>query len=167
MGDRIQYRACITLAWVVGYAAADGHIFPLLPCWRTWDTFPGWPSTWTIISKACAHGSRRLPCRMGFVLCRVIACRIIDSRERLICYHYQQLCTLQRPVSTLITIAVIFPLAPPYFREPLQRHCTMLAAIVLGIFITLFVSSCCQRPSLRGCPPPLPLNCRPTGSPGW
>jgi ferrous iron transport protein B len=96
----------------------------------------------------------------------VIACRIIDSpRERLIATITNNFVPCNGRFPTLITIATIFIASAAGALSSFVATLSILAAIVLGVVITLFISWLLSKTILRGVPSSFTLELPPYRKP--
>ena len=144
------------LAWVVAVMLPPMAIFfPLFTFLEDLGYLPraAFNLDW-LFKKAGAHGKQALTMSMGFGCnaAGVIACRIIDSpRERLIATLTNNFVPCNGRFPTLIMLASIFvggAVAKEY--ASLAATGAVVAVILLGILLTLFVSALLSRTVLRG-----------------
>ena len=145
-----------TLAWVIAVMLPPMAIFfPLFTFLEDLGYLPraAFNLDW-LFKKAGAHGKQALTMSMGFGCnaAGVIACRIIDSpRERLIATLTNNFVPCNGRFPTLIMLASIFvggAVAKEY--ASLAATGAVVAVVVLGILLTLFVSALLSRTVLRG-----------------
>jgi ferrous iron transport protein B len=118
--------------------------------------------------KACAHGKQALTMCMGFGCnaAGVIACRIIDSpRERLIATITNNFVPCNGRFPTLIALAGILIAGISGALGSFAAALFVLAAIVLGIVITLFISKLLSKTILKGLPSSFALELPPFRKP--
>ena len=144
------------LAWVVAVMLPPMAIFfPLFTFLEDLGYLPraAFNLDW-LFKKAGAHGKQALTMSMGFGCnaAGVIACRIIDSpRERLIATLTNNFVPCNGRFPTLIMLASIFvggAVAKEY--ASLAATGAVVAVVILGIVLTLFVSALLSRTVLRG-----------------
>lgn len=103
--------------------------------------------------KACAHGKQALTTCMGFGCnaCGVTGCRIIDSpRERLIAILTNNFVPCNGRFPTLIAIITMFFVG--FSGSSFVSAVILLFIILLGVFMTLFVSKILSSTILKGLP---------------
>ena len=107
--------------------------------------------------KACCSGKQMITMCMGFGCnaCGITGCRIIDSpRERLIAILTNNFVPCNGRFPFLISIATIF-IAGAYsvgngFLSSIVSTIAVLAVIILGIFMTIFISKILSKTILKG-----------------
>jgi ferrous iron transport protein B len=159
-----------TLAWVVSVMLPPMAIFfPLFTLLEDLGYLPRVAFNLdNYFKKACAHGKQALTMCMGFGCnaAGVIACRIIDSpRERLIATITNNFVPCNGRFPTLITLSVIFSAGTAGMFGTFAAALYVLAAIVLGVFITLLVSKLLSRTILKGLPSSFTLELPPYRKP--
>ncbi|MEG2377644.1 MAG: ferrous iron transport protein B [Clostridia bacterium] len=145
-----------TLAWVVSVMLPPMAIFfPLFTLLEDSGYLPRIAFNMDkFFKKAGAHGKQSLTMCMGFGCnaCGVIGCRIIDSpRERLIAILTNNFVPCNGRFPTLIAIITMF--FAGVVMAPLQSAVSALmlvGVILLGVFMTLFVSKILSKTLLRG-----------------
>ncbi len=146
-----------TLAWVVSVMLPPMAIFfPLFTLLEDLGYLPRVAFNLDhYFKKACAHGKQALTMCMGFGCnaAGVIACRIIDSpRERLIAIITNNFVPCNGRFPTLIALSGIF-IAHGFGKlNSLVAALSILASILLGVMITLFVSRLLSKTILKGLP---------------
>ncbi len=118
--------------------------------------------------RACAHGKQALTMCMGFGCnaAGVIACRIIDSpRERLIAIITNNFVPCNGRFPTLIALATIFIVGGATRGRSFLASLVVLAAVLLGVLLTLFVSRLLSRTVLKGLPSSFTLELPPYRKP--
>ncbi len=146
-----------TLAWVVSVMLPPMAIFfPLFTLLEDLGYLPRVAFNLDhYFKKACAHGKQALTMCMGFGCnaAGVIACRIIDSpRERLIATITNNFVPCNGRFPTLIALAMIFIAGSAGAYSSFIATLSILAAIVLGVVITLFISKLLSKTVLKGLP---------------
>jgi ferrous iron transport protein B len=159
-----------TLAWVVSVMLPPMAIFfPLFTLLEDLGYLPRVAFNLDhYFKKACAHGKQALTMCMGFGCnaAGVIACRIIDSpRERLIATITNNFVPCNGRFPTLITLAVIFFSGASGTAGSFTAAFYVLTAIILGVFITLFVSRLLSKTVLKGLPSSFALELPPYRKP--
>lgn len=159
-----------TLAWVVSVMLPPMAIFfPLFTLLEDLGYLPRVAFNLDhYFKKACAHGKQALTMCMGFGCnaAGVIACRIIDSpRERLIATITNNFVPCNGRFPTLITLSVIFSAGAAGISGSFAAALYVLAAIVLGVFITLLVSKLLSKTILKGLPSSFTLELPPYRKP--
>ncbi len=159
-----------TLAWVVSVMLPPMAIFfPLFTLLEDLGYLPRVAFNLDHhFKRACAHGKQALTMCMGFGCnaAGVIACRIIDSpRERLIATITNNFVPCNGRFPTLITIATIFIASAAGALSSFVATLSILAAIVLGVVITLFISWLLSKTILRGVPSSFTLELPPYRKP--
>ncbi|NLM47056.1 MAG: ferrous iron transport protein B [Firmicutes bacterium] len=146
-----------TLAWVISVMLPPMAIF--FPLFTLLEDFGYLPRVAFNLDyyfkKACAHGKQALTMCMGFGCnaAGIIACRIIDSpRERLIATVTNNFVPCNGRFPTLIALAGMFLAGSANFFGSAVAALAVMAAIVLGITTTLFVSKLLSRTVLKGLP---------------
>ena len=154
----------------IGYASADGYIFPLFTLLEDVGYLPRIAFNLdNFFKKACAHGKQALTMCMGFG-CNavgVIGCRIIDSpRERLIAILTNVFVPCNGRFPTLIAVSAIF--IGGRFGGAFASFASTLAltAVVLfGILMTLLISYILSKTILKGLPSSFALELPPYRKP--
>ena len=159
-----------TLAWVVSVMLPPMAIFfPLFTLLEDLGYLPRVAFNLDhYFKKACAHGKQALTMCMGFGCnaAGVIACRIIDSpRERLIATITNNFVPCNGRFPTLVTLSVIFSAGAAGISGSFAAALYVLAAIVLGVFITLLVSKLLSKTILKGLPSSFTLELPPYRKP--
>ena len=159
-----------TLAWVVSVMLPPMAIFfPLFTLLEDLGYLPRVAFNLDhYFKKACAHGKQALTMCMGFGCnaAGVIACRIIDSpRERLIATITNNFVPCNGRFPTLITLSVIFFAGASGILGSFAAALYVMAAIVLGVFITLFISKLLSKTILKGLPSSFALELPPYRKP--
>lgn len=160
-----------TLAWVVSVMLPPMAIFfPLFTLLEDLGYLPRVAFNLDhYFKKACAHGKQALTMCMGFGCnaAGVIACRIIDSpRERLIATITNNFVPCNGRFPMLIAMAVIFSAGSVGgVVDSLVATLVVLAAIVLGVGITLLVSRLLSKTILKGLPSSFTLELPPYRKP--
>jgi ferrous iron transport protein B len=159
-----------TLAWVVSVMLPPMAIFfPLFTLLEDLGYLPRVAFNLDhYFKKARAHGKQALTMCMGFGCnaAGVIACRIIDSpRERLIATITNNFVPCNGRFPTLITLSVIFSAGAAGISGSFAAALYVLAAIVLGVFITLLVSKLLSKTILKGLPSSFTLELPPYRKP--
>ncbi|NLY42558.1 MAG: ferrous iron transport protein B [Clostridiaceae bacterium] len=159
-----------TLAWVVSVMLPPMAIFfPLFTLLEDLGYLPRVAFNLDhYFKKACTHGKQALTMCMGFGCnaAGVIACRIIDSpRERLIATITNNFVPCNGRFPTLIALASIFIAGAAGAFSSIAATLSVLAAIILGIIITLFNSKLLSKTILRGLPSSFTLELPPYRKP--
>ena len=146
-----------TLAWVVSVMLPPMAIFfPLFTLLEDLGYLPRAAFNLDYyFKKASAHGKQALTMCMGFGCnaAGVTACRIIDSpRERLIAVITNNFVPCNGRFPTLIALASIFLVSSVGVLGTFTAALTVLAAILLGVGITLVVSKILSKTILKGIP---------------
>lgn len=160
-----------TLAWVVSVMLPPMAIFfPLFTLLEDLGYLPRVAFNLdNFFKKANAHGKQSLTMCMGFGCnaAGIIGCRIIDSpRERLIAIITNNFVPCNGRFPTLIAIITMF--FAGYVLGPLQSVISTLiltAIIVLGVFMTLFISKLLSGTILKGLPSSFTLELPPYRKP--
>lgn len=147
-----------TLAWVVSVMLPPMAIFfPLFTLLEDLGYLPRVAFNLDhLFRKACAHGKQALTMCMGFGCnaAGVIACRIIESpRERLIATLTNNFVPCNGRFPTLIALSSIFfgaVISTSY--SSVVAALTVVALVVVGVFITLIVSRILSKTILEGIP---------------
>lgn len=168
--DIIVFGMYRTLAWVVSVMLPPMAIFfPLFTLLEDLGYLPRVAFNLDYyFKKACTHGKQALTMCMGFGCnaAGVIACRIIDSpRERLIATITNNFVPCNGRFPTLITLSTIFIAANAGSMSSFVASLSILAAIVLGVFITLFISKILSKTILKGLPSSFTLELPPYRKP--
>lgn len=159
-----------TLAWVVSVMLPPMAIFfPLFTLLEDLGYLPRVAFNLDhYFKKACAHGKQALTMCMGFGCnaAGVIACRIIDSpRERLIATITNNFVPCNGRFPTLIALASIFIASAAGAFSSFAATLSILATIVLGVMITLFISWVLSKTILKGLPSSFTLELPPYRKP--
>lgn len=159
-----------TLAWVVSVMLPPMAIFfPLFTLLEDLGYLPRVAFNLDhFFKKACAHGKQALTMCMGFGCnaAGIIACRIIDSpRERLIATITNNYVPCNGRFPTLIALATIFIAGAAGTFSSIAATLSILAAIVLGVMITLFISKLLSKTILKGLPSSFTLELPPYRKP--
>ncbi|MBS3994898.1 MAG: ferrous iron transport protein B [Alkaliphilus sp.] len=146
-----------TLAWVVSVMLPPMAIFfPLFTFLEDLGYLPRVAFNLDhYFKKACAHGKQALTMCMGFGCnaAGIIACRIIDSpRERLIATITNNFVPCNGRFPTLIALASIFIAGGTGASSSFAAVVSVLAVIILGVMITLFISKLLSKTVLKGLP---------------
>lgn len=146
-----------TLAWVVSVMLPPMAIFfPLFTLLEDLGYLPRVAFNLDHrFNKACAHGKQALTMCMGFGCnaAGVIACRIIDSpRERLIATITNNFVPCNGRFPILIVMATAFLAVKAGSLGKGIAVLAVLAVVIIGIIITLWVSKLLSRTILRGLP---------------
>lgn len=146
-----------TLAWVVSVMLPPMAIFfPLFTLLEDLGYLPRVAFNLDhYFKKASAHGKQALTMCMGFGCnaAGVISCRIIDSpREKLIAIITNNFVPCNGRFPTLIALATIFIATTAGIVGSLTAALSVLAAIILGVLITLLVSKILSHTILKGLP---------------
>ncbi len=159
-----------TLAWVISVMLPPMAIFfPLFTLLEDLGYLPRVAFNLDhYFKKACAHGKQALTMCMGFGCnaAGIIACRIIDSpRERLIATITNNFVPCNGRFPTLIALATIFIAHSAGTFSSIAATLSILAAIVLGVMITLFISKLLSNTILKGLPSSFTLELPPYRKP--
>jgi len=159
-----------TLAWVVSVMLPPMAIFfPLFTLLEDLGYLPRVAFNLDhFFKKSCAHGKQALTMCMGFGCnaAGIIACRIIDSpRERLIATITNNYVPCNGRFPTLIALATIFIASAAGAFSSIAATLSILAAIVLGVMITLFISKLLSKTILKGLPSSFTLELPPYRKP--
>jgi len=159
-----------TLAWVVAVMLPPMAIFfPLFTLLEDLGYLPRVAFNLDhYFKKACAHGKQALTMCMGFGCnaAGVIACRIIDSpRERLIAIITNNFVPCNGRFPILIALASIFIATGSGALSSFTATLSVLAAIILGVIITLFISKLLSNTILKGLPSSFALELPPYRKP--
>lgn len=159
-----------TLAWVVSVMLPPMAIFfPLFTLLEDLGYLPRVAFNLDhFFKKACAHGKQALTMCMGFGCnaAGIIACRIIDSpRERLIATITNNYVPCNGRFPTLIALATIFIAGAAGAFSSFAATLSILAAIVLGVVITLLISRLLSKTVLKGLPSSFALELPPYRKP--
>ncbi|WP_425449131.1 ferrous iron transport protein B [Dethiothermospora halolimnae] len=159
-----------TLAWVVSVMLPPMAIFfPLFTLLEDLGYLPRVAFNLDhYFKKACAHGKQALTMCMGFGCnaAGVIACRIIDSpRERLIATITNNFVPCNGRFPTLIALATIFIAGAAGAFSSIVATLSILATIILGVMITLFISKLLSKTVLKGLPSSFTLELPPYRKP--
>lgn len=146
-----------TLAWVVSVMLPPMAIFfPLFTLLEDLGYLPRVAFNLDHrFNKACAHGKQALTMCMGFGCnaAGVIACRIIDSpRERLIATITNNFVPCNGRFPIIIVMATAFLAIRAGSLGKGIAVLAVLAVVIIGIIITLWVSKLLSRTILRGLP---------------
>ncbi len=159
-----------TLAWVVSVMLPPMAIFfPLFTLLEDLGYLPRIAFNLDyFFKKAGAHGKQALTMCMGFGCnaAGVISCRIIDSpRERLIAIITNNFVPCNGRFPMLISLASIFIASSTGVFRSLTATLSVLASIILGVIITLFISKLLSRTILKGLPSSFALELPPYRKP--
>ncbi len=159
-----------TLAWVISVMLPPMAIFfPIFTLLEDLGYLPRVAFNLDhYFKKACTHGKQALTMCMGFGCnaAGIIACRIIDSpRERLIATITNNFVPCNGRFPTLIALATIFIATGAGAFSSLVATLSILAVIVLGVFITLFISKLLSKTVLKGLPSSFTLELPPYRKP--
>lgn len=159
-----------TLAWVVSVMLPPMAIFfPLFTLLEDLGYLPRIAFNLdNLFKRACAHGKQALTMCMGFGCnaAGVISCRIIDSpRERLIAIITNNFVPCNGRFPALIALAMIFMAGSQGKYHSILAALSILAAIILGVITTLFVSSILSKTILKGMPSSFTLELPPYRKP--
>ncbi len=159
-----------TLSWVVSVMLPPMAIFfPLFTLLEDLGYLPRVAFNLdNFFKRACAHGKQSLTMCMGFGCnaAGVIACRIIDSpRERLIAIITNNFVPCNGRVPLLIALSTIFIAARMGRLTSIGASLTVLALIILGVFLTLAVSRVLSQTILKGLPSSFTLELPPYRKP--
>ncbi|QAT43409.1 ferrous iron transport protein B [Aminipila luticellarii] len=146
-----------TLSWVISVMLPPMAIFfPLFTLMEDLGYLPRIAFNLDYcFKKACAHGKQALTMCMGFGCnaAGIIACRIIDSpRERLIAIITNNFVPCNGRFPMLIALSSLFIAGGAGRFRSLAATLCILAVIVLGVFITLFISRLLSKTILKGLP---------------
>ncbi len=158
-----------TLAWVISVMLPPMAIFfPLFTLLEDLGYLPRVAFNLdNYFKKACAHGKQALTMCMGFGCnaAGIVSCRIIDSpRERLIAIITNNFVPCNGRFPTLIALASIFIGAAGAFSSAVATL-SVLAAIVLGVMLTLLISRILSKTILKGLPSSFTLELPPYRKP--
>ncbi|NLC44071.1 MAG: ferrous iron transport protein B, partial [Clostridiales bacterium] len=159
-----------TLAWVISVMLPPMAIFfPLFTLLEDLGYLPRIAFNLDhFFKKACAHGKQALTMCMGFGCnaAGVIACRIIDSpRERLIAIITNNFVPCNGRFPMLIALASIFIAGAAGAFSSIVATLSVLATIVLGVILTLFISKLLSKTILKGLPSSFTLELPPYRKP--
>lgn len=159
-----------TLAWVISVMLPPMAIFfPLFTLLEDLGYLPRVAFNLDhYFKKACAHGKQALTMCMGFGCnaAGIISCRIIDSpRERLIATITNNFVPCNGRFPTLIALATIFIANSAGAFQSVAATLSILAVIVLGVLITLFISKLLSKTILKGLPSSFTLELPPYRKP--
>ncbi len=159
-----------TLAWVVSVMLPPMAIFfPLFTLLEDLGYLPRVAFNMdNFFKKASAHGKQVLTMCMGFGCnaAGIIACRIIDSpRERLIAVITNNFVPCNGRFPTLIALTSIFIAYNLGPFQSLWAALSILAVVVLGVSLTLFISKILSRTILKGLPSSFTLELPPYRKP--
>ncbi len=159
-----------TLAWVISVMLPPMAIFfPLFTLLEDLGYLPRVAFNLDYyFKKAGAHGKQALTMCMGFGCnaAGIISCRIIDSpRERLIAIITNNFVPCNGRFPILISLATIFIVNSTGAFRSLTATLSVLAAIVLGVIITLFISKLLSKTILKGLPSSFTLELPPYRKP--
>lgn len=146
-----------TLAWVVAVMLPPMAIFfPLFTLLEDLGYLPRVAFNLdSFFKRACAHGKQALTLCMGFGCnaAGVVACRIIESpRERLIAIITNNFVPCNGRFPTLIAIASMFLAGYAGRFSSLAAALSIVAVILLAVFLTLLVSRVLSKTILKGLP---------------
>lgn len=159
-----------TLAWVISVMLPPMAIFfPMFTLLEDLGYLPRVAFNLDhFFKKACAHGKQALTMCMGFGCnaAGVVACRIIDSpRERLIATITNNFVPCNGRFPILIALASIFIATGTGALRSITATLSILATIVLGVMITLFISKILSKTILKGLPSSFALELPPYRKP--
>lgn len=159
-----------TLAWVISVMLPPMAIFfPIFTLLEDLGYLPRVAFNLDYyFKKACAHGKQALTMCMGFGCnaAGIISCRIIESpRERLIAIITNNFVPCNGRFPTLIALASIFLVSGRGFSGSILATLSILAVIILGVFITLFISKLLSKTILKGLPSSFTLELPPYRKP--
>jgi len=159
-----------TMAWVISVMLPPMAIFfPLFTLLEDLGYLPRIAFNLdNYFKKACAHGKQALTMCMGFGCnaAGVIACRIIDSpRERLIAIITNNFVPCNGRFPTLIALATVFIAGTIGSYQSVVASLSILAAIILGVIITLAISRLLSKTILKGLPSSFALELPPYRKP--
>lgn len=159
-----------TLAWVISVMLPPMAIFfPLFTLLEDLGYLPRIAFNLDYyFKKACAHGKQALTMCMGFGCnaAGIIACRIIDSpREKLIATITNNFVPCNGRFPILIALASIFIAGSSGLLGSITATLAILATIILGVFITLFISKILSKTILKGLPSSFTLELPPYRKP--
>lgn len=159
-----------TLAWVISVMLPPMAIFfPLFTLLEDLGYLPRVAFNLDhYFKKACAHGKQALTMCMGFGCnaAGIIACRIIDSpRERLIATITNNFVPCNGRFPTLIALATIFIGSAYGAFSSIAATLSILATIILGVILTLFISKLLSKTILKGLPSSFTLELPPYRKP--
>lgn len=159
-----------TLAWVISVMLPPMAIFfPLFTLLEDLGYLPRVAFNLDyFFKKACTHGKQALTMCMGFGCnaAGIVACRIIDSpRERLIAIITNNFVPCNGRFPTLIALATIFIASGTGTFSSIFATLSVLAAIILGVFITLVISKILSHTILKGLPSSFTLELPPYRKP--
>ncbi len=160
-----------TLAWVISVMLPPMAIFfPLFTLLEDLGYLPRVAFNLdNFFKKACAHGKQALTMCMGFGCnaAGIIGCRIIDSpRERLIAIITNNFVPCNGRFPTLIALIIMFfagAVAGPF--QSVISTLLLTGIIVLGVFMTLFISKILSKTILKGLPSSFTLELPPYRKP--
>jgi ferrous iron transport protein B len=164
------YGVYRTLAWVISVMLPPMAIFfPLFTLLEDLGYLPRVAFNLDNAFRKCsAHGKQALTMCMGFGCnaAGIISCRIIDSkRERLIAIITNNFVPCNGRFPTLIALSTVFVASIARGFESILSTLTILAAILLGIFITLLISNLLSKTLLKGIPSSFTLELPPYRKP--
>lgn len=159
-----------TLAWVVSVMLPPMAIFfPMFTLLEDLGYLPRVAFNLDhYFKKACAHGKQALTMCMGFGCnaAGIIGCRIIDSpRERLIATITNNFVPCNGRFPTLIALSSMFIAGSVGIFSSVVATLSVLAAIILGVGITLLVSKILSTTILKGLPSSFTLELPPYRKP--
>ncbi len=168
--DVLIFGVYRTLSWVISVMLPPMAIFfPLFTLMEDLGYLPRVAFNLDhYFKKACAHGKQALCMCMGFGCnaAGVISCRIIDSpRERLIATITNNFVPCNGRFPTLIALASLFIASSAGRFSSLAATLSVLAAIVLGVIITLTISKFLSKTILKGLPSSFTLELPPYRKP--
>lgn len=146
-----------TLAWVVAVMLPPMAIFfPLFTLLEDLGYLPRVAFNLdSFFKRACAHGKQALTLCMGFGCnaAGVVACRIIESpRERLIATITNNFVPCNGRFPTLIAISSMFLAGYAGQFSSFAAAMSVVAVILLAVFLTLLVSRILSKTILKGLP---------------
>lgn len=159
-----------TLAWVVAVMLPPMAIFfPLFTLLEDLGYLPRVAFNLdSYFKNACTHGKQVLTMCMGFGCnaAAVVSCRIIDSpRERLIAMITNNFVPCNGRFPALISVASIAVGTNLHFAEGIFPALSVVSTVILGVFITLFISKLLSKTILKGLPSSFALELPPYRKP--
>lgn len=146
-----------TLAWVVSVMLPPMAIFfPLFTLLEDLGYLPRVAFNLdNYFKNACTHGKQVLTMCMGFGCnaAAVVSCRIIDSpRERIIAMITNNFVPCNGRFPALISVASVAVGTNFLFAKGIIPALSVLSTVILGVFITLFISKLLSKTMLKGLP---------------
>lgn len=159
-----------TLAWVVSVMLPPMAIFfPLFTLLEDLGYLPRVAFNLdNFFKKACAHGKQVLTMCMSFGCnaAGIVSCRIIDSpRERMIATITNNFVPCNGRFPTLIALSAMFIADWHSPHQGLTAAVSILAAVVIGVSLTLFISKFLSKTILKGLPSSFTLELPPYRKP--